>query len=152
MLEHILVPLDGSDVSERALEYARQIVAARGRITLFTALDVPDYPATMFYPAGLASYEVTHEAVQEKVAPHAQQYLEKIAESLRDSGLTVDVDTVVGEPANAIVERAEVLGVDAIVMSTHGRSGINRWLFGSVANKVLSSANCPVFIVPVRKR
>ena len=55
-----------------------------------------------------------------------------------------------GQPAERILEQAEELAVDAIVMSTHGRSGVSRWVFGSVAQKVLSGASCPIFIIPLR--
>ena len=64
----------------------------------------------------------------------------------------VGVEVHVGEPANVIVETAERLKVDAIVMSTHGRSGLSRWLFGSVTNKVLSANVCPVYVIPSKPK
>ena len=57
-----------------------------------------------------------------------------------------------GDPASVIVDTAGQLHVDAIVMSTHGRSGISRWIFGSVTNKVLGMAECPVLVVPSENR
>jgi nucleotide-binding universal stress UspA family protein len=151
MLHRILVPLDGSSVSEEALGYARQVVAHGDTIDLLTVVDTPEYPASMFYPAGLPTYDLTRQDVQGEVVPQAEQYLGKIADSLRAEGFVVHIRVVIGEPAAIIVEQAEEDAVDAIVMSTHGRSGISRWLFGSVANKVLSISHIPVFIVPVRQ-
>jgi nucleotide-binding universal stress UspA family protein len=150
MLKHILLPLDGSEVAERAIGYARQIIdPENGQITLLTALDVPEYPSVAFYPVA-ANYAEGRAELTEKLLPHAREYLCGQAEQLRTEGYRVAVETTIDDAARAIVEKAEQLGVDAIVMSTHGRSGFSRWLFGSVANKVLGSTECPVFIVPVR--
>lgn len=151
MLKRVLVPLDGSEVAERAIKYAREITdPSEGQITLLSAIDVPEYPASAFYPTVVA-YEANHEVVTEQLVPQANEYLQKVAESLRKSGFRVNVETVIDEAASAILEKAKDLQVDVIVMSTHGRSGLSRWLFGSVANKVLSSSPCPVFIVPVKR-
>lgn len=152
MLKNVLVPLDGSQVSERALEYARQIIDPEGKLTLLTVIDMPDYPAAMFYPAGIATYELSKETAQNELVPQAQEYLKRIAETLTEKGLQdVRTEAVIGEPACSIVEQADKLDVDAIVMSTHGRTGVSRWLFGSVANKVLNSTERPIFIVPVKR-
>ena len=151
MLKHVLVPLDGSEVATKAVDYACSITAPDGQITLLTALDVPEYPAMAFYPSVIA-YDNNHEVMTEQLIPQAQEYLQSHAQKLREAGYQVNIETVVDEAANAIVEKADAAGVDAIVMSTHGRSGLSRWLFGSVANKVLGSTQCPVFIIPVRNR
>jgi nucleotide-binding universal stress UspA family protein len=60
----------------------------------------------------------------------------------------IHTEVHLGNPTSVIVERAQALHVDAIVMSTHGRSGINRWMYGSVAQRVLALMPCPVLIVP----
>jgi nucleotide-binding universal stress UspA family protein len=151
MFKHVLIPLDGSEVAEKALEYARHITDSDGgRITLLTALDVPEYPPAMYYPAGVATYEINQQTMNEQVIPQAREYLMRIAESLTEAGYTTQIEAIIGEPALTIVEHAEKHDVDVIVMSTHGRTGFSRWLFGSVALKVLGSASCPVFIVPAR--
>ncbi len=151
MLKHILVPLDGSDVAEHALKYACAITDTNGgTITLLTALDIPDYTVNAYYPSVVA-YGAHTEDLTQKMLPQAKDYLSHTAESLKRAGYHVTLEAVIGEPASTIVEKAEELKVDAVVMSTHGRSGISRWLFGSVAAKVLGSTTCPAFIVPVRK-
>jgi nucleotide-binding universal stress UspA family protein len=151
MFKHVLIPLDGSDVAEKALDYARQVTDPEGRIMLLSAIDVPQYPASTFHPAGVVAYNTSQEVVVEDLLPQAEEYLKKIAESLRRSGYKVEIEATVGEAAMTIVERAKSLNVDVIVMSTHGRSGISRWLFGSVASKVLGSTHCPVLIVPAKQ-
>jgi len=151
MLKHVLVPLDGSEVAERALTYIREIVDPNaGRITLLSVLDIPvEYPMLAYHPVAVA-YEKDSEYVQAQAIPAANEYLNHVAESYRNMGYIVEVESVIGDPASVIVEYAEDREVDAIMMSTHGRTGISRWIFGSVAGKVLASTPCPVFIVPMR--
>lgn len=151
MLNHILVPLDGSELAERALTYARQIVSKDGQIDLLTVIDAPEYPTSVYYPAGLPAFDLTRTELQRDVVPQAEEYLNRLAETLRSYGYKVTVEVAVGEAATAIVEHANERETDAIVMSTHGRSGLSRWLFGSVANKVLTSVCIPVFVIPAKK-
>ncbi len=151
MFKHVLIPLDGSEIAEKAIDYARHITDPNGgHITLLTALDVPEYPPAMYYPAGVAAYEINQQTMNEQVIPQAQEYLQRIAESFKDAGYITHIEAIIGDPAQTIVEHAEKHEADAIVMSTHGRTGFSRWLFGSVALKVLGSARCPVFIIPAR--
>lgn len=151
MLKKVLVPLDGSDLSSRAIEYARKIVEPKGCITLLTVVDLPDYPGMSYYPVGVVSYEMRADELYERMLPQAQKYLSGVAESLSDAGYGVEIVAVTGDPAAVIVEEAEKGDVDAIVMSTHGRSGISRWLLGSVTHKVLNATHRPMFIVPSKK-
>jgi nucleotide-binding universal stress UspA family protein len=145
MLQHILVPLDGSKLAEDALQHARRIANRQGKITLLTAVDVPEMPMYGLYPpAAVPDYQA---AIQDAL-PKARAYLGQIAQELTDAGFTVSVDAQVGDAAEVIARTAQELGVDAIVMSTHGRSGLSRWLFGSVTSKVLSAKVCPVFVIP----
>lgn len=148
MLNHILVPLDGSELSEKALKYAQEITPQGGKIHLLSVVDTPEYPTSIYYPAGLPSFELAYSELQRDVIPQTQEYLEKVAEHLRQYGIDVAYKVTVGEPAATIIEYARDFEISAIVMSTHGRSGLSRWLFGSVAQKVLSVVNCPVFVIP----
>jgi len=86
----------------------------------------------------------------ERMLPQAQKYLSDIAETLRSDGYSVEIIALTGDPANIIVEEADKSDVDAIVMSTHGRSGLSRWLLGSVTHKVLNATHRPMFIVPMK--
>lgn len=149
MLKHILVPLDGSKLAEEALDHALDLLCANGRITLLSTVDVPDVPVYGYYPPATAP---DYQATMEDLLPQAKQYLQDVAARLERPDLTIGVEAQIGEPAHVIVEMAEKLAVDAIVMSTHGRSGISRWLFGSVTGKVLSSQPCPVYVVPSKQK
>jgi nucleotide-binding universal stress UspA family protein len=149
MLENILVTLDGSELSEKAIPYTQQIAKSGAQITLLTVIDMPDISAYSLYPMA-ASMDYYTEALSQAEAG-AVEYIEREAELLRKKGFQVDTIVSTGIAAETIVERAKSLAVDMIVMSTHGRSGFNQWLFGSVTHKVLSLAPCPVLVVPGRR-
>jgi nucleotide-binding universal stress UspA family protein len=151
MLDHVLVPLDGSELSASAIPHAQRLLGPSGKMTLLTAFDVQDFPVYTYYPTPLLVETADFERATKELLPKAREHLEKIAEPLRSVGLDVRVIAELGEPAALIVDTAVKLNVDAIVMSTHGRSGFSRWLFGSVTNKVLSATHCPVYVVPGRE-
>lgn len=150
MLRHILIPLDGSALAEKALDFGQRIIDPQGKVTLLTVLPRPQLP---LYPdVG------DHDRESTRTAPgsgseRAQHYMERMATNMKLSGIgDVAVEIMEGEPADVIVERASKLGVEAIVMSSHGRSGISRLLFGSITLKVLTDAPCPVTVVPNREQ
>ncbi|MDX1991056.1 MAG: universal stress protein [bacterium] len=149
MLNHILIPLDGSPLAEEALPYARMILNPGGRVTLVTAVDLSGLLAYDVYPMmGVRVENPDGQPIYgtEKLASQARSYAQEIARQL--NGFDVRLVVEVGEPSDLIVKSAHDLKADAIVMSTHGRNGISRWLLGSVTQRVLSAAPCPVFVVP----
>jgi nucleotide-binding universal stress UspA family protein len=149
MLQHVLVPLDGSELAEKALSYAKQIIDPHGKITLLSVIDVPEYAIAAFYSAGVVPETANRQLMMDKMVPQTHEYLETVGRKI--GGITTHREVVIGEAASSIIEIAEKHKVDAIVMSTHGRSGISRWLFGSVTSKVLGEVHCPVFVIPNRK-
>jgi nucleotide-binding universal stress UspA family protein len=149
MLAHILIPLDGSPLAEEAIAPAKHIINVNGTITLLTVIDLPVH--WEYGVASAALFEESHK-VTEKLIPQAKAYLEEVAASLRDEGFHVETIAQFGEAAAVIVDTAVSQKVDAISMSTHGRSGFSRWLFGSITSKVLSIAPCPVFVIPPKHR
>ncbi len=152
MINHVLIPLDGSQLAEKAIDAAKQVLRPQGRITLVSAIahiNPPLYP----YPTADVVHEIQSDLEQlENAAPEMQAYIERIAKNLTLNGYSVEIEIVNGEASDVIVERAEALRVDMVVMSTHGRSGLDRLLFGSVTNRVLGAAYCPVLVVPNRER
>jgi nucleotide-binding universal stress UspA family protein len=145
MLDHILIPLDGSVLAEEAISPTKQILKANGRITLLSVVEVPTS-----WESGMAPVLMLEESksVTDRLMARAKAYLEGVAENLRAENFTVSTNAQYGVPATIIVDTALAQKVDAISMSTHGRSGFSRWLFGSVTSKVLSTAPCPVFVIP----
>ncbi len=74
-------------------------------------------------------------------------YLDQIGEGLRSKGATVKIRAMVGSPAEEIIKAADEINAGIIAMSTHGRSGLSRWAFGSVTDKILRGASVPVLVV-----
>ncbi len=142
----ILVPLDGSRFAEGALPYAQMLAeCSGGQIEL---LRVAVHPSSYVYvsdPATLAS-------LYDSDRVHCEEYLQKVATALQAATpVTVTTAVLEGPVADAILDRAESADVDLIVMSTHGRSGMERWLLGSVAEKVTRGAKVPVMLIRPRQ-
>jgi nucleotide-binding universal stress UspA family protein len=151
MLKHVVVPLDGSAFSRTAVEHALNLVGAGGRITLVSVLPPPEYPISDFYPpaGGARSSEV--EARFKELFTQTQSYLMRIADIIvSEHPLDVTVEVEIGDAAEMITDLAQRWGAEAIVMSTHGRSGLSRLLFGSVTQKVVAAAICPVYVIPAK--
>jgi nucleotide-binding universal stress UspA family protein len=145
MLKHILVPLDGSLLAKTALDVATEVVDTACEITLLAAVQVPDI---FEYPASPISLNPEYTPSMEMLEANGKSYLEGVADTLRKQGYQVRTRVEAGDPADCILHAAVKLEVDLIVMSTHGRSGVSRWLFGSVTNRVLGHATRPVLVVP----
>lgn len=158
MLKHILLPLDGSPLAEQALAYVRDILAPDGRLTIVCAVDLPELVPNSFYPMVSASMGGVETDVKGRYTYNPQEmirmargYVDQFITPLRNTaGYQIETIIEIEEPAELIVKTAKANYVDAIVMSTHGRSGLSRWLFGSVTTKVLNAAPCPVFVIPSR--
>ena len=143
MLKKILVPLDGSELAEKALPYA-QALAQKFEAQLILVRILPPLIVTpnQDEQASLLAGIYRLREVE------ADSYLTNIGIRLQKLNLNIQVERLEGSPvAEMILELAEDKGVDVIVMSTHGYSGNKRWIYGSVANKVLQHAPCPVFLV-----
>jgi nucleotide-binding universal stress UspA family protein len=151
MYERILVPLDGSKLGEAALPFIEELVARlsappKVEVTLLQVVSSLSH----FVVAGEAGVQVPY-TEQEMVAikKKAMEYLNKFAQGLRDKGATVKVEVGTGDPADEINKIANEINADLVAMSTHGRSGLSRWAFGSVADKVLRGGTKPVLMVRV---
>lgn len=152
MLSHVLIPLDSSLLAEKALDAAKPILRPQGKITLVMAVQTPT-PPIFAYPSADVLHEIERDlAPAQEGEQDAHEYLERIAKNLTLLGYSVDIEVQHGDPAQVILEMAEKLRVDIIIMSTHGRSGLGRLLFGSVTNQVLGASYCPVLVVPNRER
>jgi nucleotide-binding universal stress UspA family protein len=139
-----LVPLDGSVVAEAILPYVVKI--AHG-------LDIELLLIRVVPPIALPVMEGQLAVAAETEAPRqeAEQYLLGLANSLRSKGMRIETIVRLGDPAIEIVGTAREASVDLIAMTTHGRSGISRLLFGSVAEAVLRRAQVPLLLLPLRE-
>lgn len=150
MLKHILVPLDGSALSEQALEFAESIVAPNARIILLSVLEVPsDYEfALLDVPMTAVTARQYTKNEYNTAYRRVHDYLTSFAQRLTAKGFLVECIVESGDPATVINEIANTHSVETIVMTTHGRTGLNRWIFGSVTQKVISSMLRPVLVIP----
>jgi universal stress protein A len=141
MIRHILIAVDFSSTSDVAAEYGFTLAALLGaRVTLLHALA----------PGVIALPEATYVATEEQrraVAGEARAQLQALAFRLVRAGVHVSSDVVEGEAATAIRACAAANEVDLIVMGTHGRRGLSHLILGSVAERVLRAAGCPVLTV-----
>ena len=144
MYSKILVPLDGSELSESVLGHV--IAVAKGCREPEVVLTRVRYPLDK-------SVEDTLDAkiaaeLDEVYQEEAVNYLDKVAADLRNQGLVVSTVVLSGNPAEEILKYVRENGVDLIIMSTHGRSGVSRLFFGSVADKIVRHSEVPVLIKP----
>ncbi|MBM4324598.1 MAG: universal stress protein [Deltaproteobacteria bacterium] len=141
MYKKILIPLDGSELAKKAIGQAEKLAQTFGsEIILFQV--VP------FMPIYGSPELVTPLFVDEKQKESAEKYLQSQAEELKQKGLKVSSAVKTGQQvAVEIIDFAKENGVDLIIMSTHGRSGITRWVLGSTALKLLTRAETPILLL-----
>jgi len=136
--KRILVPLDGSDMAERALAPALALAKAMSAKLFFVRVAIP---LTLNLDPKLYQRMIEVRQVE------AKRYLRSIQPSSSSTLVDIETQVLVGRAARSIINFAQEKGIDLIVMSSHGRSGVNRWIYGSVADKVLHNAPCAKVII-----
>ena len=145
--KHILIPVDFSEHSGRALTYGASMAKELGARVL--ALHVLR-PAFRYIPLEESVWGATvtvdqlSKLLEENAKQSFETFLEQQPEAIRGS---IDHEVVLGDPAHAVLDRAEKGDVDLIVVGSHGREGISRWVMGSVAERIVRHAHCPVLVV-----
>jgi len=139
MYHKVLVPLDGSDFSEMVLPHINSLAKAGeiGELILLYVIEAVPIKSRFY-----EELETNHKAA-------AQTYLSELVKNLKLGRLKITSEIMQGDPASAIIDYTKDNGIDLIVLATHGRSGISRWVLGSVADKVMHYACAPVFMVRV---
>jgi len=144
LYKKMLVPLDGSALSETSLNHV---------ITLVKGCNIPEViliKAREPLDTGVRQRlnEELAQKLDEAYNDETEEYLARIAEHLNGQGISARTVAIASSAANGILNYARENGVDIIVMSSHGRTGIARWAFGSVAEKVLRQSDIPVLVIP----
>jgi len=146
MYRHILIPIDGSELSHRAVPHGLSLAKALGaKVTALTvegSFNVYDVPASKVHEmsGSFAQYV-------ERTKAHAEKILNGVAEEARSAGVSCEtVQVEEDNPYEAIIEIAQKRGCDLIVMASHGRSGIAAIVLGSVTTKVLTHTKIPVLV------
>ena len=143
LMKRILVPLDGSPAGETAISYAEALGQVLGsELVLFQVVKPP-------VPIGIEAPTMSniYEEELERTRASAVVYLDRVGKKLQEKGLSTSNAIHLGPPADQIVDYAEANAIDLIAMSTHGRSGIGRWVFGSVTDKVVHAGNTAVLTI-----
>ena len=143
MYKKVLVPLDGSTLSELSLSNAVTIVAGC-QIPKLVIINVIE-------PFKDLAHWVSDDIAQKmhkEAARVAQNYLDQTVKRLLDNGVPAEAILAEGNPGQVILEFADKSGCDLIVLSTHGRSGFFSLVFGSVASRIIHNSHVPVILVP----
>jgi len=138
MYGDILVPTDGSRAAECAIDHAVDLAGTYGaRIHALYVVDASAY----------STLETGSEVVMDALEQEGREAIDRVEESATAAGVDVVTDIVAGTAYTTILEYAGEEGIDLIVMGTHGRQGLDRYLLGSVTERVVRSSEAPVLTV-----
>jgi nucleotide-binding universal stress UspA family protein len=160
MFGKVLVPLDGSKMSEVVLPYVEDICRCyAAEVILLRVVPTPHdtvigtvYQPSMVVPGSAEdplplSHPVYQEQEMASLRVEAERTLAGVRKRLSEAGLLPRIEVLFGRPSDRIVEYATKEKVDLIVLSTHGLSGFGRWAFGSVAKRVMRATAIPVLLI-----
>ncbi len=149
----ITVPLDGSELAESVLPHVEALSQRRGtepvEVLLLRVCEPPTAPS--YYAPELTGVPLnwgeylTQEITRDKEA--AREYLGGIEKRFKKKGITVQSEVLAGKAADEIVDYANKHPFTIIVMATHGRSGLSRWVYGSVSENVLTGVSAPILLI-----
>jgi nucleotide-binding universal stress UspA family protein len=142
MYERVLIPLDGSELAEAILPFAEQVAGPLDAEVVLLRVVEPPSPITELGANGVIGPDALFLRQLE-----AKRYLEAVADRLAARGVRARAVLGLGTPASEIVETAKAERADLVAMTTHGRTGLRRAIFGSVANEALRSAAVPVLAI-----
>ncbi|NQT74292.1 MAG: universal stress protein [Chloroflexi bacterium] len=142
MYHKILVPLDGSELAECVLPHVEAIVQGSDSCEVMLL-----HVVEPLHTGGFDDF-IDVDAIRDTLVSKAEEYLLKTQSQLARHGWSIRAEVRKGgRPASIIVDFAKENEVDLIVIATHGHSGISRWVYGSVADKVVRSASTPVLLI-----
>ena len=144
MFSKILIPLDGSENGEAVLPYIKELTCRlKSEVTLLQVVAPGQYVHTV----GGLNYILFSEQHVETMRADAKQYLEKVGRKLTDTKATIRFEVKTGHTAQEIIKFADETNTRLVAISTHGRSGVRRWISGNVAYKVLQAGHTPLLLV-----
>lgn len=145
MYKKILVPLDGSQLAECVLAHAANITTGSKveEVTLMRVVEPVYIPSSAEWapsPEQIAQAETQN-------VKEAEDYLAQVVHHLENNATKVKTEVIKGRAAESIADYAKNNQIDLIIIATHGRSGVSRWVWGSVADKILRASSIPVLVV-----
>ncbi|MBW2684212.1 MAG: universal stress protein [Deltaproteobacteria bacterium] len=153
MYKKIMVPLDGSDLAECVLPHVDGFVTGLqgGAIIFVTVIEpTPIHYSEMGSDIDPHVFEIMQKntkMVDEERISYAARYLKQVINQIKQDGVKFKAEVLVGHVADRLVDYIDANKIDLVLIATHGRSGISRWVRGSVADKVLRSSHAPVLMV-----
>jgi nucleotide-binding universal stress UspA family protein len=146
----MLIALDGSRFAERALQPALQIALRfESRVTFLRVVATEPLAVPMGPGINMGQLDMMGQASEHEME-ESEGYLDSIRRQWSGLGIPVRLEVTRGDPTMMIVDTAAAVDADLIVMTTHGRSGLSRLIYGSVAEGVLRSSPIPVLLIPVK--
>jgi nucleotide-binding universal stress UspA family protein len=144
MFNRILVPLDGSELAECVFPYVEDIAKIRAStvelVTVFEPFEMPPH-------GGMVFDEEDEKEYNEYSKKKAEAYIQKIKDRFQSIGIDTITTLLVGKADESLVDYANCHEFDLIIMATHGRSGVERWIMGSIADKLVHYSTIPVLLI-----
>jgi nucleotide-binding universal stress UspA family protein len=144
LLSRILLPLDGSKAGEAAVGYVKELkTRLEAEVILFGVVPAEQHIRTV----GGLDYIIYPEQQMAAVRAEAKEYLDRVCQQMKKGKGEVRVEIKTGDVAREIISAAGGKGANLIAISSHGHSGMTKWVFGSVAQKVVQASRVPVLLV-----
>jgi len=149
-LKKLLLPLDGSPFAEAPIPFIKELTKGTNtEIVLTTVCEPPLVPSYGDRPINPA-WKKHRDALWTEMQKQASEYLEKLKARLEKQGIKIKSQVIpgdLGRVAESIMQAAQKEKVDLIAMTTHGRSGVSRWVYGGVANRIVEQSAQPVLLI-----
>ena len=143
-IHSILCPVDFSDASRKAVQYAREFAAGMGSSI---------YLLNVVEPRPMAvDITLNYVPLEEDLEKAAQEDLDVVLQDLLVAGLKAESAVEIGNPADVILEKSGAPDINLVIMGSHGKKGLSRFIMGSVAETVVRKAQCPVLIVKAEEK
>ncbi len=140
----ILCPVDFSDASRKAVQYAKEFASSMGSFVHLLNVVEPRPMAV--------DITLNYVPLEEDFEQAAEEDLQIIVQEFQLAGLKVESSIEIGNPSDVILDKSQDLDVNLLIMGSHGKKGLSRLIMGSVAETVVRKANCPVLIVKAEER
>jgi nucleotide-binding universal stress UspA family protein len=152
MFKKIMVPLDGSELAECVLPHVESFMRdCQINTIVFVRVVEPAPVAYRGVPeTGDLDYGKIQEnskMIEEERKSNAEKYLKEVVNRLKQNEVEFKTEVLIGKAADSLIDYSEVNDIDLIIMATHGRSGIGRWIRGSIAERILRASLAPVLMV-----
>ena len=152
MYTKIMVPLDGSELAECVLPHVETFIAGCQVSTIVFVRVIElgqitfggSYAAT---EADIMTIEANAKRIEEERKSSTEEYLKEVVSRFKQDGVKFQTEVIAGKVADTLVDYTEANNIDLILIATHGRSGVSRWVRGSIADRILRASRVPVLMV-----